>query len=55
VVKAIVTNFHQPQSALLFLVVAAIGEDWKTLYRHALTYGNRFLSYGDERLLFVNN
>jgi S-adenosylmethionine:tRNA ribosyltransferase-isomerase len=55
VVKAIVTNFHQPQSTLLLLVAAAIGEDWKKVYQHALTNDYRFLSYGDGSLLFLNH
>jgi len=55
VVKAIVTNFHQPQSTLLLLVTAAIGEDWKKVYQHALTNDYRFLSYGDGSLLFLNH
>ena len=55
VVKAIVTNFHQPQSTLLLLVAAAIGEDWKKLYQHALNNDYRFLSYGDGSLLFLND
>jgi S-adenosylmethionine:tRNA ribosyltransferase-isomerase len=55
VVKAIVTNFHQPQSTLLLLVAAAIGEDWKKLYQFALENKYRFLSYGDGSLLFLNN
>jgi S-adenosylmethionine:tRNA ribosyltransferase-isomerase len=55
VVKAIVTNFHQPQSTLLLLVAAAIGEDWKKLYQFALENNYRFLSYGDGSLLFLNN
>ncbi len=55
VVKAIVTNFHQPQSTLLLLVAAAIGEDWKKVYQHALTNDYRFLSYGDGSLLFLND
>ena len=55
VVKAIVTNFHQPQSTLLLLVAAAIGEDWKKLYQFALENNYRFLSYGDGSLLFLNS
>ena len=53
VAKAIVTNFHQPQSTLLLLVAAAIGEDWKKCYQYALENDFRFLSYGDANLLFI--
>lgn len=54
-VDALVTNFHQPQSTLLLLVAAFIGEDWKKLYDHALNNNFRFLSYGDGCLLFRNS
>lgn len=54
VVKAIVTNFHQPQSTLLLLVAAAIGDDWKKVYGYAMKNDFRFLSYGDGSLLFLN-
>lgn len=47
VVDAMVTNFHQPQSTLLLLVSAFIGEGWREVYTHALDAGYRFLSYGD--------
>lgn len=53
IAKAIVTNFHQPQSTLLLLVAAAIGEDWKKVYDYALENNFRFLSYGDGSLLFI--
>lgn len=52
VCKALVTNFHQPQSTLLLLVAAFIGEKWKSVYEHALSYDYRFLSYGDSCLFF---
>ena len=52
VVKAMVTNFHQPQSTLLLLVSAFVGEAWRDIYRYALEHGFRFLSYGDSSLLF---
>jgi len=51
--KALVTNFHQPQSTLLLLVAAAIGEDWKRVYQYALDNDFRFLSYGDGSLLYL--
>lgn len=51
IVKAIVTNFHQPQSTLLLLVSALIGDNWREVYNYALTHDFRFLSYGDSSLL----
>ncbi len=54
IVKALVTNFHQPQSTLLLLVAAAVGNDWRKIYSTALENDFRFLSYGDGSLLFVN-
>ena len=53
IVNALVTNFHQPQSTLLLLVAAAVGDDWKKVYDYALQHGFRFLSYGDGSLLFI--
>ncbi|MGN6163827.1 MAG: S-adenosylmethionine:tRNA ribosyltransferase-isomerase [Flavisolibacter sp.] len=49
---ALITNFHQPQSTLLLLIAAFIGEDWKKVYQHALDNDYRFLSYGDSSLLW---
>ncbi|RYY98002.1 MAG: S-adenosylmethionine:tRNA ribosyltransferase-isomerase [Chitinophagaceae bacterium] len=49
---ALVTNFHQPRSTLLFLVAAFIGPGWEKVYKHALDNDYRFLSYGDSSLLF---
>lgn len=52
IVKAIVTNFHQPQSTLLLLVSAFVGEEnWRSIYDYALSHDFRFLSYGDSSLL----
>lgn len=48
----LITNFHQPQSTLLLLVSAFIGDDWRKVYRHALNNDYRFLSYGDSSLLW---
>lgn len=50
-VTAMFTNFHQPQSTLLLLISAFIGDAWRTLYKHALENDYRFLSYGDSSLL----
>jgi S-adenosylmethionine:tRNA ribosyltransferase-isomerase len=47
----LVTNFHQPESTLLLLVSAFIGDDWRKVYAHALSNDYRFLSYGDSSLL----
>jgi S-adenosylmethionine:tRNA ribosyltransferase-isomerase len=54
IANAIITNFHQPQSTLLLLVAAAIGDDWKKNYEYAMQNNFRFLSYGDGSLLFIN-
>ena len=51
--KALVTNFHQPQSTLLLLISAIMGEDWKRVYSFALDNNFRFLSFGDGSLLFI--
>lgn len=53
VIDAMFTNFHQPQSTLLLLVAAAIGEEWKQVYEYAMEHGFRFLSYGDSSLLKI--
>ncbi|MGG9960114.1 S-adenosylmethionine:tRNA ribosyltransferase-isomerase [Ferruginibacter sp. SUN106] len=53
IAKAIITNFHQPQSTLLLLVSAAVGNNWRTIYDYALENDFRFLSYGDGSLLFI--
>jgi len=50
--SAIITNFHQPQSTLLLLIAAFIGDDWKKVYQYALENDFRFLSYGDSSLLW---
>jgi len=53
--NALVTNFHQPQSTLLLLVAAFIGDRWRKVYDHALNNDYRFLSYGDSCLFFRHN
>ena len=52
IAKALITNFHQPQSTLLLLIAALIGDNWKKVYDHALKNDFRFLSYGDGCLLW---
>ena len=54
VVNGLVTNFHQPQSTLLLLVAALIGDDWRKVYDYAMNNDFRFLSYGDGCLLWPN-
>ncbi|CAN5749419.1 S-adenosylmethionine:tRNA ribosyltransferase-isomerase [soil metagenome] len=52
IANALITNFHQPESTLLLLVSALIGDDWKKVYSYAMANDFRFLSYGDSSLLF---
>jgi len=48
VIDNLITNFHLPQSSLLFLVSALCGrERLLDCYREAITLGYRFYSYGD--------
>jgi S-adenosylmethionine:tRNA ribosyltransferase-isomerase len=47
IARGLITNFHQPQSTLLLLIAALVGEEWKRMYKHALENDFRFLSYGD--------
>ena len=51
IVERMITNFHQPQSTLLLLVSAFIGDDWHRVYDYALSHDFRFLSYGDSSIL----
>ena len=49
---AMLTNFHLPQSSLLMLVCAFAGTDLTlAAYRHAVSAGYRFYSYGDCMLI----
>ena len=50
----LITNFHQPESTLMLLVAAFVGEDWKAIYDFALDNKFRFLSYGDSSFLSRN-
>ena len=52
VADAIITNFHQPNSTLLLLISAFVGENWKSIYDYAIANDFRFLSYGDGSLLW---
>ncbi|MBR4187613.1 MAG: S-adenosylmethionine:tRNA ribosyltransferase-isomerase [Bacteroidaceae bacterium] len=54
IVRRMITNFHQPQSTLLLLVSAFIGEAWHDVYDYALAHDFRFLSYGDSSLLNID-
>ena len=49
-IQGMITNFHQPQSTLLLLISAFLGDDWKKVYSFALENDFRFLSYGDSNL-----
>jgi S-adenosylmethionine:tRNA ribosyltransferase-isomerase len=52
VVKALLTNFHLPESTLLMLACAFGGRDRVlAAYRHAVEEGYRFYSYGDAMLM----
>lgn len=52
--KALITNFHQPESTLLLLIATVVGEQhWKKIYDYALAHDYRFLSYGDGSLLWM--
>jgi S-adenosylmethionine:tRNA ribosyltransferase-isomerase len=52
IVNGLITNFHQPQSTLLLLIAAFVGNDWRRIYDYALAHDFRFLSYGDSSLLW---
>lgn len=51
IINALITNFHQPQSTLLLLISAIVGDNWKEIYNFAMSHDYRFLSYGDSSLL----
>jgi len=52
VVDALLTNFHLPRSSLLMLVAAFGGQKLiLEAYRHAVSAGFRFYSYGDAMLV----
>ena len=48
IIDNLITNFHLPQSSLLFLVSALCSrERLLDCYQEAITLGYRFYSYGD--------
>ncbi len=52
IVENVITNFHLPQSSLLFLVSALIGrEELLRCYEHAIKEKYRFFSYGDAMMI----
>ena len=53
--KGLITNFHQPKSTLLLIIAAIAGDQWKSVYQHALANQYRFLSYGDGCLFWFNH
>jgi len=53
IVKAMITNFHQPQSTLLLLVSAFVQGNWRKIYDYALSHDFRFLSYGDSSFIEI--
>ena len=55
VASGLVTNFHQPNSTLLLLIAAFVGDDWKMIYQAAIQSGYRSLSYGEGSLLLPNH
>jgi S-adenosylmethionine:tRNA ribosyltransferase-isomerase len=49
--EGLITNYHMPQTTLILLIAAFIGENWRKVYQEALDKAYRFLSYGDSSLL----
>lgn len=47
VVDLLMTNFHMPRTSLLLLVGAFVGDEWREIYRDAVSESYRFLSFGD--------
>ncbi|HQY87250.1 MAG TPA: tRNA preQ1(34) S-adenosylmethionine ribosyltransferase-isomerase QueA, partial [Tepidisphaeraceae bacterium] len=51
-INALITNFHQPRSTLIALVMAFMGiEEQKRAYTEAVRERYRFLSYGDSMFI----
>lgn len=49
--EGLITNFHLPETTLIMLVAAFVGDEWRHIYENALNNGYRFLSFGDSSLL----
>lgn len=47
VVDRLITNFHLPETSLIVLVAAFMGDRWRLAYETALGRGYRFASFGD--------
>lgn len=47
----LITNFHLPETTLMLLIAALVGDDWRKIYNAASENEYRFLSYGDSSLL----
>lgn len=47
----LITNFHLPETTLIMLVAAFVGDDWRKIYQSASENKYRFLSFGDSSLL----
>ena len=54
IANGLVTNFHQPKSTLLLIIAAITGDNWKSIYQHAIENQYRFLSYGDGCFFKIN-
>jgi S-adenosylmethionine:tRNA ribosyltransferase-isomerase len=52
-IVGLITNFHLPQSTLIMLISAVVGEHWRKIYQEAKDQNYRFLSYGDSSLLWL--
>jgi S-adenosylmethionine:tRNA ribosyltransferase-isomerase len=50
-VDLMLTNFHVPESTLIVMVAAIMGDQWSDAYHAALQRGYRFLSFGDTMLI----
>jgi S-adenosylmethionine:tRNA ribosyltransferase-isomerase len=52
--NGLITNFHQPKSTLVLIIAAITGDQWKSIYQHAIDNQYRFLSYGDGSLFWIH-